>query len=703
MRIYSMTATFGKLENQTLSFLPGLNVISAPNEWGKTTWCDFLIAMLYGIDSKERTKQGSIAHKERYAPWSGSPMSGRMDICWDGRDITIERYTKGRAVFGEFRAYETATGIPVTQLTAANCGQTLLGVEKSVFTRSAFIRLTDLPVTNDDSLRRRLNALVTTGDESGASDALAQKLKELKNRCRHHKTGLLPQAEAQQQALLDTLSRLQQLQQRAHSITKRQEALDEQIALLENHKAALAYAQAQADSRRVSQAQQSLSQAEETYRLRREQCERLPDRETAYEQILGLEQLQLQQEALLAETLPPPPQKIEPPAPFAGMTPEKALEKAEKDTAALEKLHKPADPLLLIFAAVCLVASVLLIFLTGYLSALSAVLLGGLFAMVYLRNNNRQKKQRLALLAEYAPLLPADWVGTAQAYRDGTATCLEQEAVYKAMAENLAVRRAQLAENIEYYTAGASLSECLDGWQETLAIHESLLQAEQAVYQAQLHAQTLAQMAKPATPPTREDLLTQSPEETEHLLAEALEESRQLQLQRGQVLGQMEALGQEETLRRQLEALRAKIEKLETVYTAATIALETLSEASSSLQRKFAPRISGQAQTLFTRLTGGRYDRFLLGEDMDITAAAQGEIPMRSSLWRSDGTADQQYLALRLAVAQELMPLAPLVLDDALVRFDDTRLALAMEILEEVSRHKQVILFSCQGREKEFL
>ena len=39
MKIYSMTATFGKLSHETLTFKPGLNVIEAPNEWGKSTWC----------------------------------------------------------------------------------------------------------------------------------------------------------------------------------------------------------------------------------------------------------------------------------------------------------------------------------------------------------------------------------------------------------------------------------------------------------------------------------------------------------------------------------------------------------------------------------------------------------------------------------------------------------------------------------------
>ena len=128
MKIYSMTATFGKLSHETIRLEPGLNIIEAPNEWGKSTWCAFLVAMLYGIDTRQQTTKTALADKERYAPWSGEPMSGRMELNWNGRDITIERSTKGRVPFGEFRAYETATGIEVPELTAAKCGQTLLAV-----------------------------------------------------------------------------------------------------------------------------------------------------------------------------------------------------------------------------------------------------------------------------------------------------------------------------------------------------------------------------------------------------------------------------------------------------------------------------------------------------------------------------------------------------------------------------------------------
>ena len=53
--------------------------------------------------------------------------------------VTIERSSKGKNPFTVFRAYETDTGMDLPELTAENCGQTLLGVERSVFTRSGFL------------------------------------------------------------------------------------------------------------------------------------------------------------------------------------------------------------------------------------------------------------------------------------------------------------------------------------------------------------------------------------------------------------------------------------------------------------------------------------------------------------------------------------------------------------------------------------
>ena len=58
MIVRKMTASFGVLQNRTLELSPGLNIIEAPNEYGKTTWCAFLRAMLYGIDTAQRGRAG---------------------------------------------------------------------------------------------------------------------------------------------------------------------------------------------------------------------------------------------------------------------------------------------------------------------------------------------------------------------------------------------------------------------------------------------------------------------------------------------------------------------------------------------------------------------------------------------------------------------------------------------------------------------
>ena len=98
-------------------------------------------------------------------------------------------------------------------------------------------------------------------------------------------------------------------------------------------------------------------------------------------------------------------------------------------------------------------------------------------------------------------------------------------------------------------------------------------------------------------------------------------------------------------------------------------------------------------------MTGGRYQRLSMGEDFSLQAGTGDEETLHDALWRSDGTIDQLYLALRLAVAEELTPESPLILDDALVRFDDTRMQAALAILEDMAKSRQVILFTCQQRE----
>lgn len=61
---------------------------------------------------------------------------------------------------------------------------------------------------------------------------------------------------------------------------------------------------------------------------------------------------------------------------------------------------------------------------------------------------------------------------------------------------------------------------------------------------------------------------------------------------------------------------------------------------------------------------------------------------------------------MRLAICDMVLPkdrAIPILLDDALVNFDDGRMAAALDYLLEVSQRRQVLLFTCQRREADYL
>ncbi|MBQ6839190.1 MAG: AAA family ATPase [Oscillospiraceae bacterium] len=705
MKILSMTATFGKLEHQTLTLEPGLNIIEAPNEWGKSTWCAFLVAMLYGIDTRERTTQDTLADKEHYAPWSGSPMSGRMELEWQGKNITIERSSKGRSIFGVFRAYETETGLDVPELTAANCGEVLLGVEKSVFTRAGFLKLTDLPVTQDKALWRRLNALVTTGDESGASDALAQKLRDLKNQCMSNRAnGLIPQVLRQKKELEDTLSQLQSLQLQQERLQERQQQLEQRQRELSNHQAALAYEAAQSNAQRIQQAQLAQEQAQDQLIRLQSVCADYPERWVLEKQQHTLTSLQQESASLQMEQqmLPPEPQSPADDPLFSGMSPDTAVNTVETDRHAYRKAKKDSRPLVLALCSLLpLIAGLLL--MSDPIVFISCILLfvlgcAGAVVCLILRNKRIQQLQN-----KYSSTDPEQWSARVTAYKHSHDSYALTYARWETSQADFRQRQEAFRHKLQTETDGTDLQKTMERIAQSLRNLDALEVARREMLRAENHAATLQALAKPVPAPSEPDTLTYTKEETVRLLSDCAYEQRLLIDSLGRCKGQMETLGQEEVLSRQLDGVNQRLQKLELTYSALELAQQTLTAASAELQRRFAPRISQRTQELFGKLTGSRYDRLTLGEDLSLQIGAEQETILRESRWRSDGTIDQLYLALRLAVAEELTPDAPLVLDDALVRFDDIRLEAAMQILAETAESKQIILFTCQSREKNIL
>lgn len=196
MMIKRLDATFGKLEGESLELHDGLNVISAPNESGKSTWCAFVRAMLYGVDSSERQKAGFLPDKMCFAPWSGSAMQGSMQLESGGRDITITRTTKtASAPMREFSAVYTGTSVSVEGLNGNNAGEMLTGVSRDVFRRSAFVEQGKVAVTHSAELEKRISAIVSSGDEDCSFTEADGRLRQWQRKRRFNRHGRLPELE----------------------------------------------------------------------------------------------------------------------------------------------------------------------------------------------------------------------------------------------------------------------------------------------------------------------------------------------------------------------------------------------------------------------------------------------------------------------------------------------------------------------------
>ena len=234
MIVHKLQASFGKLQNESLALHDGLNVIYAPNESGKSTWCAFIRAMLYGIDSSERVRTGSLPDKQRYAPWSGAPMEGSMDVTADGFDITLQRSTVSRsAPMREFSAVYTGSSRPVEGMTGGNCGELLTGVNREVFRRSAFIEQGGVAVTGSPELEKRIHSIVSSGDEQTSFSEADARLKVWQRRRRWHRKGLLPTLEGEMDETQRRLSEMDSSVDAAQELERKLEAATKECAALE--------------------------------------------------------------------------------------------------------------------------------------------------------------------------------------------------------------------------------------------------------------------------------------------------------------------------------------------------------------------------------------------------------------------------------------------------------------------------------------
>lgn len=153
-----------------------------------------------------------------------------------------------------------------------------------------------------------------------------------------------------------------------------------------------------------------------------------------------------------------------------------------------------------------------------------------------------------------------------------------------------------------------------------------------------------------------------------------------------------------EKLYDELELLNKKIESQQEFCEVADIAMQALADSFVEVRRGYGSVLESKAGEIFARITNGKYGQLGISKSFDITVTQNGAFGSRELAYLSSGACDQAYLSLRLALSQLICggtePL-PVMLDDALTQYDDSRMKTALEFLSEYSKEYQIIMFTC--------
>ena len=715
MIILKMHASFGKLDGE-LSLHEGFNLLCLPNESGKSTWSAFLLAMLYGIDTSEKASAANnhLPAKERYRPWDGRSMHGRIDLLHNGRHITVERHTQGRIPMGVFSAYDTKSGTPIAELTAENCGKVLCGVERSVFERTAFIRQLGLSVSADTALEQRMNSLVTTGEEGVSASALLSSLHERRVKIDRPSTGRIPK-----------------LSQRADLITQQLEAIHcaekEQLALRAKRDAAqeevsrLTVLCTRIERAKLAQKQTAVRDLEQKYARQELACRELSAQVSALPTEMNLHRIKQELDpaidvlhtAKLEQAFSPePPGRPQPPACFVGLNALQAKAQQTEDEKRYRDLTNVPAPKKSggVIAAVIAVLAAALCFVNLYIG-LAAAILATVFFLIALRSHSLNRQTAEKSLREAEQILNRYGVDridkTALIANAYTAQCEQYEAALSAHSQRAADCSARVAEaeadlNRILREINTFAPNCITAEQGKRAIQDALalygrytsesraleLQRAQLLSTKQLIGTTAQHTPDPQA-------LTFDEAKLRYEKGKAEDELRRLHDALSELNGRLSVMGDAAVLQAQLEQAQNELAEAKQQSYVLELAAEALKNADEALRSRFSPQITAEAAAILSGLTGGKYANLLLKPNMQLSVREETDALMHPAAAMSCGTADQMYLALRLAMVHRLLPEgAPLVLDDALVNFDDERCAAALKYLSKENR--QIILFSCK-------
>ena len=597
-------------------------------------------------------------------------MQGKLELSVGDKELTLSRRTqRPDAPLGVFSCTYSGTDTPAPGLDAARCGETLLGVPQSVYQRCAFIPSGSLAIDADADLERRISALISTGDEKISFSQVESRLKKQLRQRKYNRSGSIPLLEAE-------IAGLRAAQQEAQTLTGQLENLQQQLS------------QAREDQARRRQAR--LQVAQEALREKESCLQALPDSSDLQRinQQLGAvrslgDQVQQAQEAVARQE-----SAIEDQLRELNRNPLHPMTKAQLE--AQLQIQPPAPPQvaqLLISLALGLCGGgflwyeidrpqVLWLCLACAVTALAA---GNFLRLLIRRIRLQQSRRRELSRQEELRKLAESYLPALEELEAQRALLRQKQQILSDGDRRLRTQLSDLLSQVSRWDDSVQSAGDIRRFVRETAQNRD--RQAQELHQAQTQL-LQAQMSD------ADDTVTH------------------LQQQIAQVQGRLDAGRDAQALGDQISRLEEELVRQQAEYDALRLSLDALQAANTTLQNRFSPELGRRAAEIFADMTGSTWSRILLDREFHLSAESGSDPTRRSVQLLSAGTADQLYLAVRLAICEMILPPEqnpPLILDDALLTFDDARLSTTLNYLTQLGAQRQILLFTCQGREAALL
>ena len=689
-------AAFGKLKEKDIELDPKVNLITAPNEGGKTTLAAFIRFALYGFKGKSQSISDNP--KKMYMPWSGAAASGALTLEGDRR-IRIERSVVGNK--------ETALCTDATTGAAVyseDFGEQLFGVGCDIFEKTLFLSTAEPPKSKDTELADRLQNLVFSADEQISEEKAEKLLTKHKNalKGRTAGSGKIYTLETESARLAEKL-RAEQIAAAELAVLEGDAFKTEEEIARRTEEDAIAEA-----ALKNCEKYEALLLLNERCRLAEEAQRKAAAAETNSPDLGEIERLQGLKSALDKAR----DKRIDKEAEYNELAATKsdnctdALLRAEKARKKHGKL-KTASMIFGVLAVVLIIATItakLLPALEQWFNPIliaAACFVGATLATLFAKNSALSS----AGFKNMAELKAAEEQGAAKAELfklNAARTAAAMEGLEEAKSAEEKASADFDAALEEYGARGtdgdAAISTLLKQHIESEALKAEAKSAATAleVFDGRHDIYALTALAEGAVKPEKPKAQLEMEKKA---AVQRISMYKDKLAQINQRIAAIKALRHDPlSTAEELSYTQSELEKAKNRYDALSIALEELAAAGDEMKASISPRLASIAGGYFSALTEGAHVSLEL--DTKLALSCDSAFGQKSGEHLSRGARDGVYICLRMALADLLYEnkKLPFIFDDAFAHIDPPRLKRMLKMLCE-SGH-QLIISSCSGREE---